>query len=151
MHGVRQMGIDRAWEDVRAFCLAFGYPAPEAPELLHADSVERRAAWIEEEADELREAETVADQADAFIDIIYFALGGLVNIGVRPERLWDIVQAANMAKLWPDGRPHLRPGDGKVIKPDGWQDPRPLLEAEIERQRRDGALTPLRPRRAKVA
>ena len=145
------MGIDRAWEDVRAFQLAFGHDAPESPELLHAEHVERRAAWIEEEADELREAATVAEQADAFIDIIYFALGGLVSLGVRPERLWDIVQAANMAKLWPDGRPHHREGDGKVIKPDGWRDPAPLLEAEIERQRRDGALAPLRPRRAKVA
>jgi predicted HAD superfamily Cof-like phosphohydrolase len=145
------MSIDRAWEDVRAFHLAFGAEAPEAPELLHADLVERRAAWIEEEAEELREAPTIAEQADAFIDIIYFALGGLVNLGVRPERLWDIVQNANMAKLWPDGKPHHRPGDGKVLKPDGWQDPGPLLEAEIERQRRDGALTPLRPRRAKVA
>ena len=56
-----------------------------------------------------------------------------------------------MAKLWPDGRAHHRPGDGKVMKPEGWQDPGPLLQAEIERQRRDGALTPLRPRRAKVA
>jgi predicted HAD superfamily Cof-like phosphohydrolase len=145
------MSIDRAWEDVRNFHLAFGHPAPEAPELLHATSVERRAAWIEEEAEELREAETIADQADAFIDIIYFALGGLVNLGVRPERLWDIVQAANMAKLGPDGAPHHRPGDGKVIKPDGWQDPGPLLHAEIDRQRREGALAPLRPRRAKVA
>jgi predicted HAD superfamily Cof-like phosphohydrolase len=145
------MSIDRAWEDVRAFHLAFGYPAPEAPELLHAELVERRAAWIEEEAEELREATSVADQADAFIDIIYFALGGLVDLGARPERLWDIVQNANMAKLWPDGRAHHRPGDGKVMKPEGWQDPGPLLQAEIERQRRDGALTPLRPRRAKVA
>ena len=145
------MGIDRAWEDVRAFHLAFDHAAPEAPELLHADLVHRRANWIEEEADELREAGTIAEQADAFIDIIYFALGGLVNLGVRPERLWDIVQNANMAKLWPDGRPHYRDGDGKVMKPAGWQDPAPLLEAEIDRQRREGAVAPLRPRRAKVA
>ena len=145
------MSIDRAWEDVRAFHLAFGHSAPEAPELLHADIVAKRAAWIEEEAEELREAGTIAEQADAFIDIIYFALGGLVNLGVRPERLWDIVQSANMAKLWPDGAPRYRPGDGKVVKPEGWKDPGPLLDAEIDRQRREGALAPLRPRRAKVA
>ena len=145
------MGIDKAWEDVRAFHLAFGHPAPEGPELLHADLVHRRAGWIEEEADELREAPTIADQADAFIDIIYFALGGLVNLGVRPERLWDIVQNANLAKLFPDGRPRYRDGDGKVMKPDGWQDPGPLLQAEIDRQRREGSVAPLRPRRAKVA
>jgi len=145
------MGIDKAWEDVRAFHLAFGRPAPEQPELLHADLVERRANWIDEAAEELREAETVADQADAFIDIIYAALGGLVNLGVRPERLWDIVHSGSMARLWPDGAPRLRPGDGEPLKPDDWKDPAPLLQAEIERQRREGALAPLRPRRAKVA
>jgi predicted HAD superfamily Cof-like phosphohydrolase len=137
------MAIDRAFEDVRAFHLAFGHPAPDAPSLLDADLAGRRAAWIEEEAQELREAATIAEQADAFIDVIYFAVGGLVNLGVRPGALGDIVQAANMAKLWPDGRPRHREGDGKVIKPAGWQDPGPKLAAEIERQvaaaRRDAA------------
>src|SRR5512142_885554 len=128
------MGIDRAWEDVRAFHLAFDHPAPDAPELLHADLVHRRANWIEEEADELREAATIEEQADAFIDVIYFALGGLVNLGVRPGPLWDIVQGANMAKLWPDGRPRHRESDGKVIKPEGWEDPGPKLAAEVRRQ-----------------
>jgi|HubBroStandDraft_6_1064221.scaffolds.fasta_scaffold1272900_2 predicted HAD superfamily Cof-like phosphohydrolase len=133
--------IDPAWEDVRAFHLAFGSPAPDAPVPLDRDKALRRAAWIEEEAQELREATTIAEQADAFIDAIYFALGGLVELGVRPGPLWDIVQGANMAKLWPDGRPRWREGDGKVIKPDGWQDPGPKLAAEIDRQL-DGALAP---------
>jgi predicted HAD superfamily Cof-like phosphohydrolase len=128
------MSIDNAWDDVRAFHMAFGHPAPDAPEWLEADMVERRASWIEEEAQELREATTVAEQADAFIDVIYFALGGLVNLGVKPGPLWDIVQQANMAKLWPDGRPRHRPGDGKVVKPDGWEDPGPKLAAEVRRQ-----------------
>ena len=128
------MAIDRAWEDVRAFHLAFGHPAPEAPGRLDADHVARRAAWIEEEAQELREATSLAEQADAFIDVIYFAMGGLVSLGVKPGALWDIVQGANMAKLWPDGRPRHREGDGKVIKPEGWEDPGPKLAAEIDRQ-----------------
>src|SRR5581483_5698677 len=117
------MAIDRAFEDVRAFHLAFGHPAPDAPSLLDSDLAGRRAAWIEEEAQELREATSIAEQADAFIDVIYFAVGGLVNLGVQPGALWDIVQAANMAKLWPDGRPRHREGDGKVIKPADWRDP----------------------------
>jgi predicted HAD superfamily Cof-like phosphohydrolase len=129
-----QVSIDRAWDDVRAFHQAFGHPAPDAPELLTAESARRRAAWIEEEAQELREATTIEAQADAFIDVIYFAVGGLVNLGVRPGPLWDIVQNANMAKLWPDGRPRHRQSDGKVIKPEGWEDPGPKLEAEIRRQ-----------------
>jgi predicted HAD superfamily Cof-like phosphohydrolase len=129
-----EMSIDRAWEDVRAFHAAFGHPAAEAPTLLGPIAAERRAAWIEEEAQELREATTIEAQADAFIDAIYFAIGGLVNLGVRPGPLWDIVQNANMAKLWPDGRPRHRQSDGKVIKPDGWEDPGPKLAAEIRRQ-----------------
>ncbi|HLI64810.1 MAG TPA: hypothetical protein VKU90_00480 [Caulobacteraceae bacterium] len=128
------MAIDRAFEDVRAFHLAFGAPAPDGPGPLERERVLARAAWIEEEVQELREATTIADQADAFIDVIYFAVGGLVNMGIRPGPLWDIVQAANMAKLWPDGRPRYRDGDGKVIKPLGWEDPGPKLAAEIERQ-----------------
>ena len=128
------MAIDRAWQDVRAFHLAFSHPAPPAPTLMDPDMAQRRAAWIEEEAQELREATTIEDQADAFIDVIYFALGGLVNLGVQPGPLWDIVQAANMAKLWPDGRPRHRESDGKVIKPDGWEDPGPKLAAEVKRQ-----------------
>jgi len=39
-----------------------------------------------------------------------------------------------MAKLWPDGRPRYREGDGKVIKPQGWEDPAEKLAAEIRRQ-----------------
>ena len=128
------MSIDLAWADVRAFHAAFGHPAPDSPSLLPAEAAERRAAWIEEEAQELREATTIEAQADAFIDVIYFAVGGLVNLGVQPGPLWDIVQSANMAKLWPDGRPRHRPSDGKVIKPDGWEDPGPKLAAEIRRQ-----------------
>jgi predicted HAD superfamily Cof-like phosphohydrolase len=128
------MSIDRAFEDVRAFHLAFGAPAPEAPAELARDRVMGRAAWIEEEAQELREATTIDAQADAFIDVIYFAVGGLVEMGIQPGALWDIVQGANMAKLWPDGRPRFREGDGKVIKPAGWQDPAEKLAAEIRRQ-----------------
>ena len=126
--------IDPAWEDVRAFHLAFGSPAPDAPAALERDKVERRAAWIEEEAQELREATTIDEQADAFIDAIYFAIGGLVEMGIRPGPLWDIVQGANMAKLWPDGRPRWRESDGKVIKPAGWENPAEKLAAEIRRQ-----------------
>ncbi|HLK26472.1 MAG TPA: hypothetical protein VKT30_17580 [Caulobacteraceae bacterium] len=128
------MSLDEAFDDVRAFHVAFGAPIGLGPSALARDRVLGRAAWIEEEAQELREATTLAEQADAFIDVIYFALGGLVEMGIAPGPLWDIVQRANMAKLWPDGRPRYRESDGKVIKPEGWRDPGEALAAEIERQ-----------------
>jgi predicted HAD superfamily Cof-like phosphohydrolase len=139
------VSIDRAWEDVRAFHQAFGHPAPDAPSWLDPDLVDKRASWIEEEALELREATTIVEQADAFIDVIYFALGGLVSLGIRPGPLWEIVQNANMAKLWPDGQPRHRPGDGKVVKPAGWEDPGPKLAAEVRRQLAEAAEAPEAP------
>jgi predicted HAD superfamily Cof-like phosphohydrolase len=73
-------------------------------------------------------------QADALTDINYFTQGSFVIMGVDPQPLFDIVQNANMAKLFPDGKPRYREEDGKIIKPDGWEAPEPKLKAEIQRQ-----------------
>ena len=78
--------------------------------------------------------EKVIGQADAIVDAFYFLAGSLVEMGVMPQALFDIVQEANMAKLWADGKPHYREEDGKIMKPEGWQPPEPKLKAEIERQ-----------------
>jgi predicted HAD superfamily Cof-like phosphohydrolase len=72
--------------------------------------------------------------ADAFTDINYFTQGTFSIMGVQPQPLFDIVQEANMSKLGPDGKPIRREGDGKVMKPEGWEPPEPKLAAEIERQ-----------------
>lgn len=125
--------LDAAWADVRAFHRAMGQPAPAFPTLQTSEQVARRIDWLNEEVGELASAFSLVDQADAYIDILYFALGGLVELGVRPAPLFDIVQAANMAKLWDDGKPRFRE-DGKIIKPAAWQAPEPKLAAEIERQ-----------------
>lgn len=127
--------MDEAWEAVREFHRAFRAPRPDRPALLAEERVSARSAWMREEIDELGEAETIAEQADAMIDLIYFALGTLVEMGVRPQRLFDIVQQANMSKLWADGEPHYRE-DGKVIKSPDWVDPDPLIREEIARQTR---------------
>lgn len=115
-------GLDEAFEDVREFHLAFDCAAPEFPQMQSVEDAGKRANWIAEEVRELRDARTIEDQADAYIDILYFAIGGLVEIGLRPLRLWKIVHGANMAKLWPDGKPRRRQ-DGKIIKPPGWVPP----------------------------
>ncbi len=125
--------MNKQWEAVRDFHKAFSAPYEERPVLLSRERVVARSEWMREEIDEFDEGETIAEQADAMIDLIYFALGSLVEMGVRPDDLFDIVQTANMSKLWEDGKPHCRE-DGKVIKPTGWVDPDPLLKRAIERQ-----------------
>lgn len=126
-------GLDLTWEQVRAFQLAFNHPASDKPTLLEAERAAKRMNWIQEEVQEFLEAKSIADQADAMIDVIYFAIGTLVEMGVRPQELMDIVQHANMSKLGPDGKPLYKP-DGKVMKPDGWEDPYPKLQQAIAQQ-----------------
>lgn len=127
--------MNQAWKKVREFHEAFSVtPRPDIPTFLLEQRVQKRAEWLEEEIQELRDAKTVEDQADAMIDTIYFALGTLVEMGVQPEELFEIVHHANMNKLWEDGKPRYRKSDGKVIKPPTWQDPQPLLKAAIQKQ-----------------
>jgi predicted HAD superfamily Cof-like phosphohydrolase len=78
-------------------------------------------------------------QADALTDVEYFNQGSFTILGVKPFNLFKIVQEANMAKLFPDGKPRYRESDGKIIKPDGWEEnyaPEKRLKAEIARQKR---------------
>ncbi|MDR0248988.1 MAG: hypothetical protein LBI44_04970 [Oscillospiraceae bacterium] len=130
--------MDEAWEAVAEFHRAFGAPAENSPCLLAPPDAAARAAWMREEIDEFLEAADIPGQADAMTDLIYFALGTLVQMGVRPQALFNIVHAANMRKLHPDGKPRRR-ADGKVVKPEGWQDPEPLLIEELTRQGMDTA------------
>jgi predicted HAD superfamily Cof-like phosphohydrolase len=91
-----------------------------------------RAKWMNEEVAEFLIADNIYEQADAMIDLMYFALGTMVEMGLEADELFEIVQQANMAKLWPDGKPHYNPKDGKVIKPDTWEDPAPKIKAYID-------------------
>ncbi len=125
------------WSWVRNFQVAFGQPAPLKPTMLSEERIKARNEWMHEECRELEEAKTLEDQVDAAIDKLYFALGDLVELGVKPDKLLEIVQNANMGKLWDDGKPRLRESDGKIMKPDGWEEnfaPEPRLQKEIERQ-----------------
>ena len=125
--------MQKEWNDVRDFQRAFGHPHRDTPEMITADRAQIRANWMLEEINEFLEADEIVEQADAMIDLMYFAIGTLVEMGVKPDGIWQIVQDANMAKLWPDGKPHHRE-DGKTIKPPTWEDPHNKLKAEIERQ-----------------
>lgn len=126
--------LKNAYEAVLEFEEAVApHEIPEEPTQLTLEQVEHRISLMVEEIIEFKEAETLVDQADALIDLIYFAIGTCVKMGVEPGELFNIVQAANMAKIWPDGTVHYRE-DGKVLKPEDWEDPEPKLLKAIEGQ-----------------
>ena len=124
--------MDREFEKVKEFQEVFGLPVSGKPVMLTPDRINVRAGWLREEIDEFEEAGNIYEQADAMIDLMYFALGALVEMGVKPENLFDIVHEANMSKLWSDGKVHRRESDGKVIKPPEWEDPEPKIRAAID-------------------
>jgi predicted HAD superfamily Cof-like phosphohydrolase len=88
---------------------------------------------MQEELNEFRDAATLEDEVDAMMDELYFVLGTLVELGVEPGPIFDIVHHANMSKVWPDGLVHKNEF-GKTIKPPDWQDPFDKISAEIRRQ-----------------
>lgn len=104
-----------------------------------AGLVSNRVSWMLEELIEFMEAETLEDQVDALTDLIYFAIGTFTLMGVKPEPFFDIVHAANMGKLWEDGKPRFDE-QGKWIKPEGWAGkyaPEPKIVQELMRQSMD--------------
>ena len=112
---------------------------PAAPRLLTAEAVEFIATMVNDELDELREATDLAGQADALVDAIYYICDTAVRHGMNLDQVFEIVHGANMQKVV-DGRV-IRRDDGKILKPEGWQDPGPLLLDEMARQGMNGAWT----------
>ena len=124
--------MNKEFKKVKDFHKAFDSPVSETPVMLTKERAEARAGFMREEIDEFIESDNIYEQADAMIDLIYFALGTLVEMGVKPGEIFDIVHKANMTKLWSDGKVHYREGDKKVIKPPEWEDPDPKIRAAID-------------------
>ena len=129
--------MNKEWEKVREFQEKFNHPVSNSPKFMDSERALKRYHWMLEEINEFIEADEIVEQADAMIDVMYFALGTLVEMGIKPDELFDIVHNANMSKLWPDGKPHYN-AEGKTIKPSTWVDPHPLLEECINNMKEAG-------------
>ena len=123
--------MNQEWLKVRNFHQQFGHPISDKPVTLSKERARIRSEWMYEEIDEFVNAADIVEQVDAMIDVIYFALGTMVEMGISPDAIFDIVHEANMSKLWSDGKPHFNP-DGKTIKPENWVDPYSKIKSEIE-------------------
>lgn len=122
--------MNKEYQMVKEFHKLMGQPIGEKPRLLSSDRVDLRAKWLMEECSEFIDADNVEDQADALIDIIVFALGGFVEMGILPERLFEVVHQANMQKMGPGGKPIFI--DGKVSKPPGFVPPNKRIAAILD-------------------
>jgi len=111
---------------VSKFCKdVIGLVAPDKPQVLSQDRLRFYLGNVNEELQELTEATAAGDigeAADAIVDLIYFSLGRLYEMGVPADVVFDDVHLANMAKN--RGR-KLREvqHDDDAIKPEGWTAP----------------------------
>lgn len=84
------------------------------------------------------DVDRIVAQADALTDASYFLNGSFVEIGVKPQPLFEIVQKSNMSKLFTDenGKKYAkyRESDGKILKSPDFFPPEEKLKEEIERQ-----------------
>ena len=124
--------MNKEWKSVKLFHEKFGHPVSAVPKMIDKKRAQSRGSWMLEEVAEFLTAEDIYEQADAMIDLMYFALGTMVEMGIKPDELFKIVQKANMDKLWEDGKPRYNKKDNKVIKPADWEDPKPKIKEYID-------------------
>ena len=108
-------------KDVKAFQeTILGNPFPSKPIVITDQLKQQTIVRLEEELGEFKVATTLNDQADALVDLMYFALGALHQAGVDTQRVWDAVQHANMTKKKGVTK---RGDDNDAAKPAEWKAP----------------------------
>lgn len=111
-----------------------GLSIPEAPSRLDPDRKKWASGALSEELTEFMDAEDLEDEVDALIDLCYFALGRIIEMGVVPGAAFEEVHAANMAKKRGElsKRPHAKGFD--AVKPEGWTPPNLLPYLALDRR-----------------
>lgn len=124
--GISTTHVDRESRDVREFQKKFGHITNDTPTHLTRRKLMERIQCMQEELNEFTEAvadQDLAAQADALVDLVYFAKGTANMLGLPWDALWADVHDANMAKVAGVG-----PRGHKVdcIKPVDWVGPQTL-------------------------
>ena len=123
--------------EVKQFSDACQDSNPDNPVLMTTEAIAFIREMVNDELDELEESKDTTEQADALVDAIYYICDTAVRHGMNLDPLFKIVHRANMQKVV-DGKV-IRREDGKIMKPDCWQDPAPFLNEEMARQNNEGS------------
>lgn len=93
-----------------------------------------RYRFMEEELEEFSKATTLTDQVDALVDLHYFLLGTLYEMGVTSEQYdecFDAVHEANLTKKAGE-KPGRTTWTKDAFKPEGWTDPKERIERILD-------------------
>jgi predicted HAD superfamily Cof-like phosphohydrolase len=116
--------VDTELNDIREMNKKFGILLSDSPGHLSHRKMTERLGCLTEELAELTQAAArndLAGMADALIDLVVFAKGTAVMMGLPWQELWDDVHRANMAKERGVGS---RGYKVDLVKPPGWVGPR---------------------------
>lgn len=121
------------YQDIVDLHKQWGQPIGEKPKDVDAETALLRIALIREETQETILAILNKDLpkiADGIGDSIVVLLGTAVVFGLDMRPIWNEIQRTNLQKTGNEVR-----GDGKVLKPAGWQPPD--IERLLEEQGRE--------------
>lgn len=115
-------------DQVKEFHETYGLPVKTAPDISDAKTNALRINLLAEELEELQEALDAGDIVevlDALTDLQYVLDGAYLSFGLHDvkEAAFAEVQRSNMSKLGADGKPIVRPEDGKILKGPGFFEP----------------------------
>lgn len=116
----------RPFEDVEKFLVAVGQVPPDAPIDHETATSELYKKLIDEEVTEFWEAEAMSDDAemlDACFDMIWVIVGYARSRGWNLNKAWEEGAQSNLSKIDPETGLVRRREDGKILKPEGWQEP----------------------------
>lgn len=116
--------FEGAQKAVHEFHEACKHPIAFQPTEMDRARLEKRITWMLEELGELVAADNFIAQLDALADLMYFAIGTFVEMGVDGSEIFRIVHEANMRKKGVGGATFRH---GKTAKPHNWLPP----ESEI--------------------
>ena len=123
--------MDTEYQDLIAMNKKFSILHADHPGHLSHRKMLERIGCMQEELSELANAashDDLAGVADALVDLVVFAKGTAVMLGLPWQELWDDVMRANMAKERGVGK---RGHAVDLVKTEGWVGPRTgkVLEA----------------------
>lgn len=112
--------MEKQLKAVAEFHKAFGQKDGKWPRPLERNDYNLRHALMEEENNEYLEAcekNSLVEIADALGDQLYILCGTILRHGMQDVIIdvFNEIQASNMSKLGPDGKPIIRE-DGKILK-----------------------------------
>lgn len=123
------------YNEVKEFYESFGMSYPnDNPKHIEPARRAELMAYLLNEVLEFGRSPDLLSQVDAATDLLFFVFDVFVELGVPPDEPFRIVCKANMAKLWPDGKPRfdMTVVPPKLIKPEGWEPPEAMIRKYLE-------------------